>query len=273
MGVRSWFRKQGRNIERGGKQAINAIEDTGKQAVKAVDSVADQSIDEIERLAKDVGGTIEREIMGVIDDVKDLANKAKREIESAANVATKEIEGVASTVKREIEEEGKKVLRSVEGEFEKIPDMAEDAVKSAIDHLAKAITSEGLKVIRDVVKSTKSMLDSERGLEYSDTLDMIGFNVQLGPVTLEYANFYTRADLITDCLDVWINEPPTFRRKPLLDLITALAPDSVDLGVDFEFAFGIGSDALGVGVGLSSFPTKLFILIGDDILKSLGVPE
>ena len=47
------FEKAGKAIEKGGKQAVNAIEDTGKKAVtRDVDRIANQSIGEIERAAK-----------------------------------------------------------------------------------------------------------------------------------------------------------------------------------------------------------------------------
>lgn len=241
---------------------------------------------------KSIENKIKKGINSLGDEIRSGINHLGNEIKDGVRKVGRDVEGGVRKAAKEVEEEGKRGIRQVEGEARKsleaagktieaeakqvlvtIEDEVKKAAQAAVDELAKAVTKEGLKTIRKVVKSTKRMLDSERGLEYSDTLDEIGVDVQLGPVTLAYANFYTRADLLTDSLDVWINKPPTFRRKPLLNLVEALAPDSVDFGVDFELALGVGSDAAGVGISLSSIPTKLFILIGDDILKELGVPE
>ena len=232
--------------------------------------------------------SLEREIKKGInrlgDQIKDGLRSLGREIESGLRRAGNEVEGKLKSAGNEIESGFKKAGNEVEAglrqagkEIEddltkKLPDLAEEIIEDVIDELAKAVTKEGLTVMRSVVKESKTKLDQWRTTEYSEEIDKIGVDIQLGPVTLAYANFYNRADLLSDSLNTWINEPPTLRRKPIMDLIEALAPDSVNMGVDFEFALVIGSDSLGVGISLSSIPTKIFMLIGDDILKELGVP-
>lgn len=295
MGFRAWVKrksrkakrdlqKAGKSIEKGGKQAVQEIDRGGKKAVKDVDRIADKSIDEIERAAKDVGNTIEREVMGVIDDVKNLANKAKRDIEGAANKIKNELEDVANKAEKEITDaanEAKKELERIPGEVDKaitetLPAEIEKAFQDCIDSLARAVTKEGLSQIRDMVKTTDSKLTSlaasKPGLV--DEINNLGFSMEIGPVTLSYSGFYDRISGVADVLDTYVNHPPALRREPILTMIAALGPDTIDLGVSIQVvALVVGSKELGIGGSMDSIGLALFTELGDIILEKLGVPE
>lgn len=210
-----------------------------------------------------------REVGKLDDKIEDAWEDAKKAVKEAAR-AHGRINWLKGEVKKLINECKEEVEEAI---LEKLPELIEDKAKDVLDDLTKALTKEGLEITRDVVRTTKKKLDGWADSEYAEEINKIGINLQIGPMTLAYENFYTRADLLSDSLDTWVNEPPALRRKPIMDMIEALAPDSVDFGIDFEFALGVGSDALGVGVSMSAIPTKLFLLIGDDILEELGVPE
>ena len=71
-----------------------------------------------------------------------------------------------------------------------------------------------------------------------------------------------------------MNDPPRFRRGPLLQLITALGPDSVDLGIDVSAALlVVQSDTLSVGFSVDELPMVVFSEIADAILEAIGVPK
>ena len=43
--------------------------------------------------------------------------------------------------------------------------------------------------------------------------------LELGPVKMDWEGFYTRSDQLLGVLDAYVNEPPAFRRGPLLDFM------------------------------------------------------
>lgn len=273
MGIKSWWRKTRRKVERGGKKAVQSIEKTGKKATRDVDRIANQSIDEIERAAKSVGNTIEREIMSVIDDVKDLANKAKREIEGAADRAKNELENVANQSKWKLEQFANDAEKAI---TEKLPAEIEGIIQDCIDELARAVTKEGLTKVRDMVREADTKLtwlaENKPGLV--DQINALGFSAEFGPVTLAYQNFYTRIGNVADILDTYVNHPPELRREPIIKMIEALGPDTVDLGASVQVvALVVGSKELGVGGSLDSIGLGLFMELADVILEKIGVPE
>ena len=234
------------------------VKEAKKQANNAVKKIINPAVDAAKGVVQKIGR-----------DVEKTANQAKREVEGGLNQVKNEVKGAVTTIERE----GNKAVNVVGRELDKIPDHVEKAVRDAVNAMAALATGEGLKVIRKAVKGMQSGLNSEIGLEFAPELDKIGIDLQLGPVSLSYADFYSRADGLVTVLDRLINEPPTFRRGPLIGLVEALGPDSIDLGVDFEFALVVGSDSLGVGVKMSTIPLGLFTRIGDRVLKEIGVPE
>ena len=309
MGVRSWFRKTGRKIERGTKQAVKEVDRTGKQAVNAVerdtkraardvDRIASQSIDEIERAAKQAGHAIEGEIMGVIDDVKDLANKAKRDLENAANTVKGEIEDVANKAKGEIVDTanaakqgvysaGDEVKDAFAKELPALTEKAFDETKVAFEKELPALlekclsdlVSEGIKpALKAQAKIARDFADgmdnvAERAPHLIDAINTLGFEVELKvnvEMTLEYANFWTRAREVAGILDRYGNDGIALRRRDILGFIVAVGPDSVSFG-------GGASMSLGLDIGgvakAKSIPLALFGELADYVLKEAGVPE
>ena len=211
--------------------------------------------------------------------IDDLGNKVKKEVEGVANKAKQDIEGAAKTVKTEVEgavktveRESQKAVSAVESEVKNLPKYAERAAKAAVDALAKAVTKEGLKIVREMVKA-----DAERPRER----DRAGIRTGTGQDRRQRAAWPG-----VPCLRRLLQSgghagrragsvgerAADLQRGPLIGLIESLGPDSVDLGIDFEFALVVGSDALGVGVSMSAIPLGLFTRIGDRVLKECGVP-
>ena len=250
MGLRHWFKKAGK-----------AIEKTAKDTGKAIEKTANQAVDGIDDLVKEA----EKSGMSVIDDIKNLANKAKNEVEGVAKKSIREVEGAANKAKKEVEQAGKEIEK-------RIPELA----KEAIQELAKAITKEGLKRVRDLVR----MADRDLGKLAKSKPDLVGAinnlsgTVELGPLTLKYSNFYNRTGNVASVLDTYINHPPQLRRGPILKMVEALGPTFVDTGISVQVvALVVGSKELGVGGGLGRIELELFLELGDVILEKLGIPE
>lgn len=274
MGLRSWVKKKARKAKR-------TIE---KKVAKPVKKVADKSIDEIERAARNASNSVEREIMGIIDDVKRLASRAKKEVEDVANKAEREVADTASKAVREVQEVAEKAEREVEripAEVEKaiteqLPKEIEKGFQTFIDELAKAVTKEGLTTLRAIVHAADRDLTKfkENKPELTDEINNLGFSMEIGPVTLAYSGFYDRIDDIAEVLDTYVNHPPELRRKPIIQMIEALGPDTVDLGASVQVvALVVGSKELGIGGSLDSVGIGLFSEIGDVILEEIGIPE
>lgn len=233
-----------------------------KQAKKAIDKIVKPAADAAKKALNKIG-----------DGIKSGIKKVGREVESAVKKVGHEVEDAVKDVGREIEDELQKVGREIEETVtEKIPDLIEDAVEA----LASAVTKEGLKAVQSVVKTTHTELNKlEKGKpELVDAINQLGGRVEIGPITLSYANFYTRTELVSGVLDQYINHPPEFRRGPIIDMVKALGPDSVDLGISVQvMALVVGSKELGVGGGLNDVSIDLFAEIGDVVLEKMGIPE
>lgn len=220
--------------------------------------------------------TLKNETNRQINRVKWHAKKGIEEVQDTASSAKRDVEKVFDKAKDEIEDVAEGAVKEVKDEIEKMPDLAEDVIEKALDALCEAIAKEGLTTVRNVARTAKRELDefAESDADLVDEINELGFTLVIGPVSLAYSGFYTRADQVIGVLDTYVNSPPAFRRKPILDMIEALGPTSVDFGVDIKAALlVVASDAISVGIELDSIRLRLFTRLGDKLLAELGVPE
>ena len=90
---------------------------------------------------------------------------------------------------------------------------------------------------------------------------------------MTWNNFYSRADDIIKVLDDRLDKPPGVSRNEVLQLIEALGPTEIDLGISVNAALVVGSKEIGVGGGVGSIPLALFTEIADLIMDEMGLPE
>ena len=232
--AKKWFKK----IENLGKE----VEGAGREAVGKVEGAGKSVVGKVESAGKSAVGTVERTGRDAVGQVERAATKAGREIEATAA---------------------------------EIPKVAKQAAKEAVEALTKAVTPRALAAIRDGARVAKDEMEKVRVLhgDLVDYVDALGFDLELGPTTLRYENFYTRADNLIEVLDRYVNHPPSVSRKAILQMIEALGPTSVDLGLSVNFALGVGSKQLGVGFQMPEIHMDLFQHLGDKVLEAIGVPE
>ena len=207
-----------------------------------------------------------------VNTVKNESNKAVNTVKNEGNKAVNTVKNEANKAKKEIEATAKQAEKFVG----QIPKELESALGKFVDELAKALSKKGLQAARDLVREAKDEMDSWQILsqEEMDEIDELGFDVGLGPITLGYAGFYSRADDLITALDSFVNKPPAFRRSQIIPLVNALAPTTIDLGIDIKLAALVAtSDALSVGFKLKEIRPRLFTRLGDRALKAMGVPE
>ena len=161
--------------------------------------------------------------MSIIDDVKDLANKAKRELEDVANKAKHEIEGVAEDAKKGVHSAGDEVIMGfakelpaiVENAFDGIEDAIEKELPALLKKCLSGLVSEAIKpalkaqakIARDFADGMDSI--AERAPALIDEINQVGFDVELKvnvEITLEYASFWTRAREVAGILDRYGND-------------------------------------------------------------------
>ena len=196
--------------------------------------------------------------------MEDGVKKIGHEVEDGVRKVASDAESSLKSIESEIEKRGQVLLHEVE-----------DKIDAYLDALAKALTSAALRKVRDMCHTTHtemSRLEEKRPV-LADKINVVSFTMKLGPVTMVFSNFYQRVGDLTTALDRLISEPPAFRRGPVIGLIEALGPTSVDLGISVELAFVIGSNELGIGGELSEIELELATEIADIVLEKLGVPE
>ena len=195
-----------------------------------------------------------------------------RIIDPAANAGKKLIEHAAAESVRDLKSLGHTIEKDV---IKKLPELAEHAAREAIEKFAEAISEAGLKKFRKAVHGAKSKLDAlgAKRERLTGALDNLSVYLELGPATLTWAGFYSRADAIVDILDTYIDKPPRFSRDDIMRLILAIGPTTINLGFSVSFALVIGSKELGIGGGFGDIELVLFTEIGDVILDDLGVPD
>ena len=250
----------------------NPVKEAEKKAKRAIDKIIEPAVRAGESALKSVTKGGEAAIWKVRREAYAKIKEVGAAGEDAVKAVGKEAEKGVKTVERECEGNIRKVGKEIEdGLTEKLPDLAKDAMQD----LAQAVSGEGLRQFRDLVKGAHREMDkvAERRPELVDAIDGVAVTFEPGPMTLTYSGFYSRANDIASSLDHYVNNPPKFTRTSFLDIIRAIAPTSIDLGISVNFALVVGSKELGIGGSLGDISTELFLELGDVLLEKLGVPE
>ena len=247
----------------------NPKKEAEKVAKKAAEEVINKTLKPAaKKLEKETSATIwklRKESYATLEKKgQDIVRSLDTHAEQAVSAATHEIDA-----------EVHKGLHEVESRLHEVPDQIEEAIKDAVADLARAVTKEGLSTVKEVVDTTHSKLTELRenrpGLV--DAIDGLSGYIEVGPMTLSYSGYYSRLEGVAGVLDTYINHPPEFRRGPIIEMVKALGPTSVNMGISVQVvALVVGSKELGVGGGLGDVSMDLFAELGDLILEKMGVP-
>ena len=256
-------------------KAKHAAEDAAKKARDAEEKARREAEAKAEALAKQ----LEHEFMTSITDIKHLSETVQHDIQGVETKAIHDIQGEALTAKHDIESAGNAVKKTLDESgdgWKKIIDQTVSDAKADIEKIAKSETAElteeavhkGLKKADALIKKIDGMLD-----KFADShpalvahLNQIGDDINLGPLKLSYANFYSRAQEIGDALDKTMGGDFHLTQTFLDDLIRGLGPDSVTIDADVEFISTFGDD-------LKTIPLDVFIEIADIVFDAVGVPK
>ena len=254
MGLRGWFKKQAKDTKK-------SFEQLGKDTKKGFDKA---------------GGGIEGVFNKFKKEIEKAANRAKNEVESTANRVKNDVESTANRVKNDVEKTANKAKNEVEGAVKDIPKHIEKVAQKVIDEISDAILSEGIKKSLQAIRVTRKKMEEleKKKPQLVEFIDNVGYSLKLGPVTLKYTSFYSRALVIEKELEALSKKKLKLNRTTILDTVKALAPDTVDLGISVNLAaLVVSSDDLGLGFDVPEIPIPLFLELGDLILKEIGIPK
>ena len=204
---------------------------------------------------------------------------AYKDARSAAGEVSKlwvEVKGVRRQIEQLPEVIESKAEQAAHKVYQEIREEAEDLVDDVVGSLGEALARKGLEEFRELVGGTRDALEAKREKrpDLIDEIDNMSVYLELGPVTMTWEGFYTRAEQVAIILDHYVDNPPAIRRKDILEFIAAVGPTSVDAGLSIQAALlVVSSKELSIGGGLGEIRLALFLELGDAIMDALGVPE
>ena len=161
---------------------------------------------------------------------------------------------------------------------DKVPELVTDVLPKAVKGMVEKLASEAVKPgLRGAADAARSMHGRMVRIEknHPDLIDAINEwsrSIDLQAVAcigLDYANFYARALAVASILDRYASEGIAIRRRDIKAFLTATSADTIRYGAGGELSLGL---QLGASY-TESMPSALFIVLADEILKDLGVPE
>ena len=235
-----------RTVEGGIKKGLHEIESKGKRVVHNAELTVKKGLHEIENKGQEL-----------VDDVEDIAKKGIHELEEFKDNALDEIE-----------EKG----RELGHELETLPDHMKDAAVTVMRELADVLNSEMIKRVRGlmglIAKGLKR-LKKERP-DLAKEIDKVGFDLEFGPMTLHYQDFYSRSEELLTAMA----KPPELTRSSIRAFLHGTGPSTVTFNISVQLAFLVAaSKDLGLGGGSKNIPFILAVELIDEILEVIGVPD
>ena len=222
-----------------------------------------------------IGGQIQHAFHHAAHEVqsgaKDAVHSAKHDI---VNPAGRAVDKVGDEIEK-IVHAGDQQIRRLTDHTGVLLKQAGDEIKKDLDQgfhaVVETLTSEAVHQGLTLAEKTLSFVDHELGAfakshpKLVDHINQTGDSIVLGPVTLNYSQFYTRADAMLKVIRDTLRDGWKLTRHFIIDLITALAPTSIDINATIEFFSTFGDK-------LKNLPVDVFVAIADKVLEKLGVP-
>ena len=258
------------------KKWINSIKNAGNSAINSVQNEARSSANWVKNQANDA----KNQAVGQINSTKNQAESEFNNLKNSAEISLNKF-------KQQIESQGQEVLGDIENKFEELPDMMKDEALKALaeakklaEQLYGVISKEafvaGIKFAHGlsewIFKDMKEFEDNEPKIVAQ--LNKFGGGFSICGIKFHYSNFYKRSKILSFTLMEYTQKPPEFRRKPFLELIEAIGPDSIEVGLEASASFVVfQTQNLSLSGWINGVELEFFLLLGDKALKKLGVPE
>ena len=240
MGLRAWVKRKAKKAKKDFEKAGRVIEETAKDTGRAFEQGGKVIKKTAEDLAKETEEFFTKEARKVVEQI---FNRAKRDIERFAESAVKDTKAAFT---KDLPKLAESAFEETRVAFEeKLPELAEKAARDAV-----------AAIMAEAAKGTFTKAVDVAQVLAPDTL-----GIKIGPVGMTIGNVKDRIDT----LQRWANNPPR-SKEDIKECIITLAPTSVSVAVDVQFALlVVSSDALEVGFS-AEWETASFIEKFDDII-------
>ena len=283
MGIDKWVKRQAHKAKKGIDHAANDTKKAFEDGGKAVKKTAEDAVKEINRMSNDLdkkfnqlNGKINNEFKDFERKLNSTKDKAVSDINKAGQKALSDISHSGKNLINNIEKEAKLITTKIDQKIESLPGTIKDTAITVFQEMTEAGIRKSIGIGYDLCLGLDSELKSFRNSKprLVDAIDSQGFTLKLSVLTLKYTSFLSRSEQLIGALKNFKEKGFSFRRKPVLDMVEALGPDSINSGIGVQGALVFGtSNLLNFEASLEDTPLVLFTEIGDIILKKLGVPE
>ena len=209
----------------------------------------------------------------VKNETNGCVNKVKRETTNCTNKIKKESNSCLNTIKKE-QQELESLVSNYKNELKKVAtENVQEVIQGLADALSASLTTTGLSLILNVLEGTyEGLQEVPEPLVLS--LNSISTTMELGPVTLHFSNFYSRAEEIIGKLREYTKTPPKLNRTDIITFVKALGPTSIDVDANVSIQFVVaGTNILKVGAAIDEVPMELVEYILDRVLAKIGVSK
>ena len=236
---------------------LSDVQNLWNKAKHDLEAAEHKALGSLEAKRKEAWNSLNAMKHSVSHDLEVLEDGAKADISKAADASKKTLESWADDEKIAWQQVGHDIKEDIES-----------AASSKVAELTAEGVHKGLKEADALIKKIDGILgkfaDSHPALVAH--LNSIGDDINLGPLKLSYANFYSRAQEIGDALDKTLGGDFHLTQTFINDLVRGLGPDSVTVDADIEFFSTFGDD-------LKTIPLDVFVEIADIIMDALKVPK
>lgn len=249
MGIGNPFKSIEKKIRKGiedlGNSVTRKVNDTGKSVLRNVNSSGERVMEVIRNSKSEA----ERSIQAV---GKNVANEVEDKIEAAGTVALSEIQQTSAHLAQQIEDLTEKAIDELEGE-----------VREELEALFAAAATKGLDTGLAVIKKAERLGET--------ALQDASIGIGLSAVGLGWNNLGGRITAIREKVEGAIKKKPELSRQYIIEVINAVAPDTVSVALDVKLAaLVVTSDIVGVDFNLT-LSTPAFLEAADDLLTEIGL--
>ena len=258
----------GKDVEDAIVTTLNDVQNLWNKAKHDLESAEHAALGSLEAKRKEAWNSLNAMKHSVSHDLEVLEDGAKAQLSKTGAALKHDLDDIGASYKQ--------LGQDLNSDLKKSGAAIKADIESATDTAIKKLTSEamvhGLSEADKVVKALHADMEKlEAKLpKLVDALNNIGNSIELGPIQLNYASFYSRAEELSDALDKALEmvKAGDFKLTQTFfnDLVKGLGPDSLTINAEIEFFSRFGLD-------LKNISMDLFTEIADFILDELGVPK
>ena len=216
---------------------LSDVQNLWNKAKHDLESAEHAALGSLEAKRKEAWNSLNAMKHSVSHDLEVLEDGAKAQLSKTGAALKHDLDDIGASYKQ--------LGQDLNSDLKKSGAAIKADIESATDTAIKKLTSEamvhGLSEADKVVKALHADMEKlEAKLpKLVDALNNIGNSIELGPIQLNYASFYSRAEELSDALDKALEmvKAGDFKLTQTFfnDLVKGLGPDSLTINAEIEF--------------------------------------